>query len=191
MIIVGMDQAPRGIGFAHGPPGSVPVRGWAELPDYGDNTARLSGCVFDWATAFLKSVGAEAVYFEQILVRKFGLHMPTLYKQFAVVAGIEFAARQLGLHDYCYQVMVADWRTEFYAGARPSKNCDELSTAWKDMAVAECARRNWYTDNHNIAEACGLWDYGCKCADKVYRHRARVSKRRQQSAADEARRAVA
>lgn len=178
MVIAGLDQAPKGIGFAYGEPGSVPVRGWHELPDYGSNTARLRRAVREWALQFLKSIGADRVFFEQVLVRKFGLHMPTLHKQFAVVGGIETAAEMLHLEDDCYEVMIADWRTEFHAGSRPPKNCDEESAVWKDMALKECARRNWWTDDHNAAEACGIWDYGCKFADKIYRHRAKVMTRR-------------
>jgi hypothetical protein len=188
MIILGLDQAPSGIGWAYGEPGGKPAFGWHELPDYGDNTARLGKAARQWLLTLGKSVGVERIVFEQIIVRKYGLHMPTLYKQFAVVCGIETAAEMLGLEDECYQVMIADWRTEFYAGMRPPKNCDEASSVWKDMAVKECARRGWWTDNHNAAEACGIWDWECKTVDKLYRARSRVDKRRQQSAHDEARR---
>lgn len=188
MIILGLDQAPKGIGYAYGEPGSRPVLGWAEIPDYGDNTARLGAAVRKWTINMAKSIGAQRIDFEQIIVRKFGLHMPTLYRQFAVVAGIETAAEMLGLQDDCYQVLISDWRTEFYAGARPPKNSDEESQLWKDMALKECARRGWWTDNHNAAEAAGIWDWACKAVDPTYRHRARVDKRRQQSRQDEDRR---
>ena len=190
MLVVGFDQAPSGIGFCYGEPGEKPTFGWHENPDYGDNTARLGKSVREWVLTFAKSMGAEQLYFEQIIVRKFGLHMPTLYKQFAVVAGIETACEMLGLQDDCYQVLIANWRTEFYAGLRPPKNSDGESAVWKDMALKECARRNWFTDNHNAAEACGIWDYGCKITDKAYRLRSRVDKRRQQSGQDAARQAA-
>jgi len=190
MLIVGFDQAPSGIGYAYGEPGSRPTFGWHENPDYGDNTARLGKSVREWVLAFCKSVGAEQVFFEQIIVRKFGLHMPTLFKQMTVSCTIEIAAEMIGLQDDCYQVLISDWRTEFYAGLRPPKNSDSESAVWKDMALKECARRNWFTDNHNAAEACGIWDYGCKVSDKAYRLRSRVGKRRQQSAQDAARAAA-
>jgi hypothetical protein len=191
MQILGLDQSPKGIGWAYGQPGEVPTRGYRPNPDYGDNTARLRKSVREWLVTFGKSIGVERIYFEQILVRdtKKGLHMPTLHKQFAVVGGIETAAEQLGLEDDCYETLIADWRREFYAGSRPTKGQGSSSDAWKDMALQECLRRGWLIDNHNIAEACGVWDYGCKHSDKIYRVRAGVTKRRQQSAADEARRA--
>ena len=188
MIVLGLDQAPRGIGWAYGEPGSVPQRGWRENPDYGDNTARLRRDVREWLVTFAKSTGANAIFFEQVLVRKHGLHMPTLHKQFAVVGGIETAAEMLGLEDHCCEVMIADWRAEFHHGTRPQKGDGGESSAWKTLAIKECARRGWWTDDHNAAEACGIWDFGCKCSDKVYKARARVGKRRAQHEADEARR---
>lgn len=187
-MILGLDQAPRGIGYAYGEPGGIPKCGWHELPDFGDNTARLGAAAREWTATQAREIGARRIDFEQIIVRKFGLHMPTLYRQFAVVGGIEQAAEMLGLQDHCYQVMIADWRTEFYAGMRPPKNSDEESALWKDMALKECARRGWWTDNHNAAEACGIWDWACKAADPAYRHRSRVDKRRQQGRHDENRR---
>lgn len=188
MIILGLDQAPVGIGFAYGEPGGRPTFGYHPNDDYGDNTARLRKHVREWLVNLIKSAGIERIYFEQIIVRKHGLHMPTLHKQFAVVGGIETAAEQLGLLDDCFEAMIADWRTEFYSGGRPNKSADSLSDQWKAMAPPECARRGWLTDNHNIAEALGIWHYGCWCTDKIYRARSGIRKRRAQSAADEARR---
>jgi hypothetical protein len=189
MVIVGLDQAPIGIGFAYGEPGGRPTFGYHQNGDYDDNTARLRKHVREWLVNLIKSAGIERIYFEQIIVRKHGLHMPTLHKQFAVVGGIETAAEMLGLIDDCYETMIADWRREFYAGSRPTKGQDDESASWKDMARVECARRGWLTDNHNIAEALGIWDFGCACTDKIYKVRAGLTKRRQQSAADERRRA--
>ena len=189
-MIVAFDQAPRGIGWAYGLPGSVPTRGWRENSDFGDNTARLRRDVREWAVSFLKSVGATSIYFEQILVRKFGLHMPTLHRQFAVVGGIETAAEMVGLEDRCFEVMIADWRREFHHGAQPQRGKGDESAAWKALALKECAARNWWTEDHNIAEACGIWDYGCKCEDNIYRQRAKRAKRRAEHEADEARRAA-
>lgn len=189
MLVVGLDQAPVGTGFCYGEPGITPTWGFHPNAEYGDNTARLQKHVREWAVTFFKSIGAERVYFEQIIVRKFGLHMPTLYKQFAVVSGIEAAASMTSLEDDCFQVLISDWRREFYAGSRPTKGQDDESAAWKDMAKVECARRGWLIDNHNIAEACGIWFYGCCHADDKFRRSQLADKRRRQTAADDARRA--
>jgi hypothetical protein len=136
----------------------------------------------------LRSVGAERVYFEQVLVRSHGLHMPTLFKQMKVVCAIETAAEMLGLQDHCFEVDIADWRREFYLGARPTKTPDAESQTWKDMALAECLRRNWLVDDHNAGEACGIWFFGCLHSDPNLKHQHKIEVRRAQSRRDEVRR---
>lgn len=178
MIIAAFDQAPSCIGWAHGEVGAVPVRGVRLNPDFGDNTARLGKDVRQWAVQFLKSCGAERVFFEQIIVRKHGLHMPTLHKQFRVAGAIETAAEMAGLEDEVYEVDIADWRREFFGGRRPPKNADSQSDVWKDMAKLECADRGWLCEDHNAAEACAIWLYGCLCSDKQFRHSQKVHQRR-------------
>jgi hypothetical protein len=208
VIILGLDQAPIGIGFAYGEPGSVPTRGYHENPNYGDNTGRLSAHVYDWVKTFAKSIGAERAYFEQIVVRKpkkfekngrmidkWALDINILHRQFAVVAGIELGLNHIGLADGAYEVDIADWRREFYAGSRPTRGQGSESEAWKVMSLRECLRRGWLITeelngkpNHNVAEACAIWFYGCCHADRRFRVAAGIDKRRQQMKADEARR---
>jgi hypothetical protein len=180
MIILGLDQAVKGIGWAYGEPGSVPTRGWHENPDYGNNTARLGKHVREWLLTFGKSIGVDRIYFEQVFVRKHGLDMPVLYKQLAVVGGIETAADNLDLLDDTFQVQVIKWRQIFFAGARPTKGADTESEAWKNMALAQCAREGWLTDDHNVAEACGIWVYGCCHSDRQYYTQRKLMGRRQE-----------
>jgi len=178
MIVLAFDQAPRFIGWAYGPPGGVPVRGVRENPDYGENTARLGANVRDWALHLIKSSGAERVYFEQIIVRKFGLSAPVLFAQFKVACAIETAAELAGLQDDAYEVDISDWRREFYLGRRPPKDADSQSEVWKHMALRECANRGWLMEDHNTAEACGIWHYGCLHADRRFRTTQKVHGRR-------------
>jgi hypothetical protein len=191
MNIAGFDSAPSAIAWAYGEPGGVPMRGIHRLPDYGENTIRLKRYVREWGTTFLKSACVDRAYVEDIFVRRNGFSMPVFMKQVRVIYALEDAADEAGLDidDGFWTVEVGLWRTEFYAGSRPTKGQASQSDAWKDMALVECARRNWLCMDHNIAEACGIWDYGCKHADKIYKVRAGLTKRRQQSAADERRRA--
>jgi hypothetical protein len=174
-VIGAFDQAPIGIGFAYGEPGGRPVFGYHVNPDYGDNTARLRKHVREWALNLMRSAGITSVWCEQIIVRTQGLDTNVLDRQYAVRGGIETAAEMLRLEDDCYEALIADWRREFYSGARPTR--DET---WKDLALVECARRGWLTDNHNIAEALGIWHFGCICTDRRYRANAGITKRRAQ-----------
>ncbi len=179
MVVLAFDQAPKCIGFAYGEPGGVPVRGLHENPDYGENTARLGKHVREWALQLIKSTGAERIYFEQIIVRKHGLYLPTLHKQFKVASAIETAAEMAGILDAIFEVDIADWRKAFYGGNRPGKNAEQ-SAAWKEMAMVECAARNWLVDDHNVAEACGIWVFGCMHTDKRVKSQERVAARRRE-----------
>lgn len=191
MICLGLDQAPRGIGFAYGEPGAVPKFGWRENPDYGDSEERLLDNVSDWLAQFIKSSGAERIFYEQIIIRTDRVNTITAYKQFVIWAAIMVAAKALNLpREHCSMVLISDWRKEFHHGMRPQRGSGAESAAWKDMAIKECARRDIYTTNHNAAEAVGIWDFGCKCEDRTYRARSKVMKRRAEHDADEARRAA-
>lgn len=178
MIVIAFDQAPNNIGFAFGEVGGVPSRGVKRNPGYGEATVLLGEHVYDWAVKTIKSSGADRVYFEQIIIRKFGLSVPVLYNQFMVANAIQFAAADCGLKHETYDVDVADWRREFYRGSRPTKTKDSESDQWKEMALLECARRNWLVDDHNAAEACGIWFYGCCHTDRRLLNAHKVEARR-------------
>lgn len=202
MMIGALDQAPRGIGWAYGEPGGTPKRGYQPLSDFGFNDALREEEVEDWVVAFCKSAGIERLYFEQVIVRKVGLDINVLYAQMAVVCGVYVGARRSGLKHETLQVNIADWRDSFYHGRRApkSKARGSETEAWKDMSMTECLRRGWLIEEpfpdrpikfrvaHNIAEACGIWDHGCKLSDKNYYTRSRIDARRQQTKADEERR---
>lgn len=166
MIVIGFDQAPRTIGYAYGEIGSAPTRGIKSNPDFSENTARLGKHVREWACNLIKSTGAQRVYFEQVLVRRHGFNMSTFDQQKAVQLNIEIAAEMCGLIDDAFEVDLADWRREFYRGERPTKGQDSESEAWKDLARRECANRGWLVEDHNAAEACGIWFYGCIHTDR-------------------------
>lgn len=55
------------------------------------------------------------------------------------------------------QVDVDDHRRHFLGRARFSGG----STEAKRAAVARCQQLGWDVTNHNVAEACAVWDYAC------------------------------
>lgn len=183
MIILGLDQAPSCIGFAWGEPGARPALGRHENPDYGANEGLLMRHVREWLVATVKSTGADAVFFEQVILNAAHPNPVTYQRQLALQNIIQLTCVDLGVE--AQQVLVADWRREFYAGARPPKVKGE--NLWKEFAVKECARRGWWTDNHDAAEAAGIWWFGCLCADPALRRRARIDMRRAELKAERAR----
>lgn len=65
-----------------------------------------------------------------------------------------------------------DWRERFIGRSKapPGVVRAEAKTAWfKAQAIAACARRDLYITDHNIAEACGIADFGLAVVDPVYR----------------------
>ena len=180
MIIGGFDQAPSAIGYAFGEPGFVPTRGVWNPPNYGENTTRLLKDVRVWARALLESSGIQRLYLEHLIMRTHGFHRPTFYKQAVVIAAIESAAVDMGLLDEVYAVEVADWRREFYRGSRPTKTKDDQSKQWKEMALIECADRGWLVEDHNAAEACGIWFFGCCKSDSRTYNSHKVEARREE-----------
>lgn len=169
-IVCGLDQSPKGTGFCYGDGSGKPAFGYQQFSDFGDAEGLLVGHVHAWAKTFLRSIGAEAVFTEQILVFPKRLHLPSLMKQCAVVNAIGLAAHELGVHHY--QADVSVWRSRFLGTTRGS------TETLKDMALKMCALRGWLIDNHHVAEACGIWDYGlCELSPK-YRHRSGPDRRR-------------
>lgn len=180
MILLAMDQAPRFIGWAYGSPGEVPKRGVRANGSYGNNEVLLGIEVYNWALNFIKSVGADRLYLEQIIQRQSGFHSHTFDTQAMVRSAIQLAAVHAGIapEDGIFEIMVADWRREFYGGRRPPKNADSQSDAWKMMAKVECADRGWLVEDHNAAEACGIWFYSCLHTDRRFRANHKITKRR-------------
>jgi hypothetical protein len=176
MIVLGMDQAPSGSGYCHGDGSGVPSWGYHEFPNYGDNEASLISHIRAWLTNLVKSSGAQAIVTEQILINKRHTNVPVILKQCAVVCAVATVAGDLGLDHY--QADVSVWRKHFLRSAGGS------SETLKDLARVRCAERGWLIDNHHVAEACGIWDWGLCELDRVYRHRSGHHRRRAENADD-------
>jgi len=173
MIVIGLDQAPNNIGWAYSSDdeSARPVWGCRVNGQYGENEAALMRDIKPWLTTFLISCGADAVYFEQILVNVGKFNMRTLHAQFAVTSTIQFACGELGID--CYDVDVSRWRKRFLGrGNAPKWTAANDRTNWlKDSALRACADRGWLTDNHHAAEALGIMEFGLACSSPAYARR--------------------
>jgi hypothetical protein len=176
MVVCGLDQAPRGSGWCYGDGSKTPAFGYREFSDYGQNEGALARHVYDWFTTFAKSAGIQAVYTEQIVIRPHALDVPVVLRQAAVVVAIGFAATDLGIDHY--EALIGKWRVHFLRTAKGK------SETLKDLARVRCAERGWLIDNHHVAEACGIWDWGLCELDRVYRHRSGHHRRRAENADD-------
>lgn len=174
MIVVGFDQAPRNIGWAYGA-ATDPLRpsfGLYQPGNFGDSDELLLRDVKDFAIDLVNRSRAEAMFFEQIVIDTRHVNLPVTYAQFAVVAGLMSAA------DHCdvpiYMVTIAKWRKRFLGRANAPKGHKSHDKVLKDMARKACADRGWLIEDHNVAEACGIWEYGLAFADASYRRRSKA-----------------
>lgn len=183
-VIIGLDQAPSGSGFCYGDGAGVPVWGYREFSDYGDNEAALIAHIRPWARNLLKSTGAGACFTEQIVVNKHHINMPVLMKQCAVVCAIATECGDLGVDHY--EALISEWRAAFLGiGGAPKHGGGEFL---KDLAMKECAQRGFLPQTHHEAEAIGIWSFGLAKLDPAYRARSKWQQRRAESRRDEERR---
>jgi hypothetical protein len=168
MIVLALDQAPSGTGWAWGTASSSPNQGYKQFPDYGNNESALFGYVFKWLRNFAKSIGAEAIYTEQIIIVPKHFHAPTVAKQYAVFAAALAACSEEFLNIPHYEAEVSTWRHA----------CGILGPDWKQAAIRWATSRGFYTDNHHVAEAIGILHHGLCEHDREYRLRSQAELRR-------------
>lgn len=191
MIVLALDQAPRGAGFCYGDGSALPKWGYREFPSFEGNESALMDHVFDWLVTLGKSVGAEVAFTEQIVINARAINTAVLHKQFAVYDAIAFACGKRGLNIDHYEALIAEWRVSFLGIGGAPKHAGKSRTDYlKDLAMRECAARGWLPGTHHEAEAIGIWDYGLKKLDASYRHRSAFQTRRAQTRRDEERRSA-
>lgn len=181
MLILGLDQSPRGTGWAYGDGSCVPKFGYREFADYQGDESALMDHIFDWLVTFGKSIGVDAVFTEQIIVYPQRIEMQSLHRQFAVYDAIAFACGSRGLRVPHYQADLTTWRMRFI-GSRGAPRAAKKGFL-KDAAIRAAADRGWLTDNHHTAEAIGIWDYGLAELDANYEWSTRAHVRRQREKA--------
>jgi hypothetical protein len=185
--VIGFDQAPRVIGWAHGSDqhGEVPEYGVYGPGQYGGSDELLIADVRRFATRMIEKSQAQVVYFEQIIIRTVGFDINDTHSQFCVAAAVMCAAADAGLP--CYQVLISKWRHRFLGRANAPRHNGQNKNSGRDvlkeMAQVEAARRGWLTTCHDEAEALGIWEYGLAHASKEYRDRTKADVARREFAA--------
>jgi hypothetical protein len=174
MIVIGLDSAPRNIGFCIGSDadGARPSWGLWQPPDYGESDELLIRDVRKWAMTTIKSSGAEILFFEQIIIDHRHVNIPVTHKQFAVVAALMCAAADTGIA--CYEIEISKWRKRFLGKANAPKHAASGRDYLKEAAMRECLNRGWLIDDHNIAEAVGIWEYGMAFASPEFHKRTKA-----------------
>lgn len=169
MMILGLDQAPRHIGYSWGESkfGTVPKWGVTDFSSYGAATGFLIRDIRKWLTNLCKSIIPEVVYYESFFNNGNNV---TFFEQCIVASLVEVVAEDIGAA--CHVVQVDKWRKRQLGSSNRPKWTPANNENWfKEAAVKACADRNWLIDpkQHHAAEASLIWDYGCAHADNGYR----------------------
>lgn len=189
MKVLALDQAPTNTGWAVGSPDSrPPVWGHWRLQPWGKDEGVRLNQFEDKVIGLIEKYRITHVFYEKLYPIIQPRDFAVRENQAKVVGQIESRCARLGLP--CYDVIIADWRMRFIGRTKPLPGLkgDAGSEDLKRAAMAACAKRGWYCDQPDAAEALGILNYGLGMLDQTYEHRDNPLMRRQQSAADEARR---
>lgn len=170
MKVLGLDQSSN-MGWGVGTPDAPPVFGLIHIPtDRGDTfmvqTAR------NVTTRLFDEHEPDAIYFEELIIPKNSYNIRSRIVMFMITAIIELVAADAGIPTY--SVSSDKWRRRLLGVAQAPRHIrkSEERRAWlKDRAIAECAKRGWYTSDDNVAEALGIMDYGLCCESRSYASR--------------------
>lgn len=171
MIVLALDQAPRHTGYCYGEADILtrPVWGTKDFESYGENEQLLMRDYEKWFVALIERARPDKIYFEQVIVRKFGFDFKVFYQQVAVVCTIMFVAMKAGID--AEQIDISVWRARGLGKANKPKWASRGEDDWlKEAAKMACFdNHGWLIEDHNAAEAALIWDYGSACASREYR----------------------
>lgn len=164
MRVLGIDPAMR-TGFCHGEPGGQPVYSLWQIPDH-DNRAERLCALEDRVRFMLKGNGITHVFFDQPYIALFedAKGEKTVdRRQLKLLLGYENAIEQACSREGvpCAAVAPISWRVEILKVSRVKGGRDE----WKKRAIAWCVSRGWNIEQDDIAEACCVWEFGCRKKD--------------------------
>lgn len=180
-VAMGIDPAPRNCGWGvHSRGWRAPVFGTLKLPSWETNDEGfIIECAINEFGRKIDEFGVTCVYVERpVLVKDVGkggktrFNLASILGQIHVDGAIALLCHQRGLPRY--HVNIGDWRERFIGKRRAPPGIireGPTTTWWKDQAIAACAQRNWYPDDHNAAEALGITDFGLATTDRTYRVR--------------------
>lgn len=189
MRAIALDPAPRNTGYAIGDADvKVPVFGKLSLASWGDEEGDRLLAFGRRLTDLCRKYSVTHIFREQ-LPPGITQNSTTYQHQVMVLGEIARVAAKLALP--CAVVLIADWRTRFLGTARalPGLKGDHGRKWLKEQSIAACARRNWFVEDPDAAEACGILDYALATLDRGYCGRTDSIFRRNEMRADEQRRA--
>ena len=173
--VLAIDQSATSTGWAHLAKGQrAPTWGKFTLPSWQD---REGECLWKWFT-WLGEKATELKITNLILEDTFiPTHNETLTQRIAQYGQIGMADAVAHLCNTSKGMAVeftvvkpGVWRAAFLGSAQPPKGLvqHQRRTWLKERAVAECHRRGWSVDSHDVADALGILAYACGAIDPAF-----------------------
>jgi hypothetical protein len=156
--ILAIDPSGRGTGIAEGVPGSTPrLQTLRFATDELDGPVEIFGHAAAWFSQYLESHTLSVLAIEIPLM----VHNPMIVAGlYAIFTGM---ARARGVR--VMPVTIAEWRRYFLGRGRL-----DGATA-KREAVRICRSLKWEAEDHNAAEAAGVWLWCCAQLSPSVAHR--------------------
>lgn len=184
-IVLGIDQS-LDFGWCIGEPSSSrPEWGLLKLPRGSDDDRPVFRKVREFIRWAIVERGVTDVFFEQTFLADHQ-NMRAEFGKIGLASIIIDRADEFGDIE-ALQVPISAWRSRFTGHTRVPVGITIQSKRrewWKDQAKIACADRGWLIADHNIAEAVGIWDYGCCCVSTEYEAKSAPLFRRRQFEVD-------
>lgn len=168
---LGLDPSMTATGWAVGcDDGTRPVWGVHRAPSWGEEEGPQLARFSDFLNATIDRYRVTHCYYEKTYFDR-ASNFASQRSKIMLEAPINEICHRRGVE--VADVPINSWRWNFIGTAKAPKHVriDEGQRAWfKGQAVAECARREWYLEDHNAAEALAIMVYGL-CESPRYRHR--------------------
>ncbi len=168
-VVMGIDPS-GSLGWAIGNNGMKrPHFGLLPLPAGRSDDGLACSALARWLNERIDEHGISHFFYEEPLLPP-GSSLRSRLVIFKIDGIIEMVGhdRRIGV----FEAGISDWRKRFIGTNRAPPSFQHpkgASTQWfKQRAIEEAAKRGWLTDDHNVAEALGIMDYGLCCIDRSY-----------------------
>jgi hypothetical protein len=180
IIAMALDQSLRATGWALGKPMAKPQFGLFEMGSWRDVEGRRMFEFSTWLHDMVKRHAVTGLFYEA------PVEFQKSFKDFTVTSQQSMQIGAINMVAYScaipvWEIDVNQMRERFigHTKAPPGLVLNGSGRDWlKHKAVAECAKRGWFTDDHNVAEALGHLDFALSTLSKRHASQSDVLFRR-------------
>ncbi len=173
--VLAIDQSATSTGWAHLAKGQrAPTWGKFTLPSWQDREGECLWKWFTWLGEKVVETKATHLILENTFQPDHREDLPLLiakYGEIGMASAVAYlCTTQKGQPVDFTVVTPSQWRALFLGSDQPPKGLvkHQRRTWLKERAVAECHRRGWIVDSHDVADALGILAYACGAIDPAF-----------------------